>query len=107
MRFPAEQQQKWLSALAQAFAHTDNPLREDLIRHQRMEHNYDSSHELLEELESDIASLQDIQDHMQTMHDQIQALHDNVQQGYFDLGTFEPFAPRLVKTTKDNRQFLP
>ena len=106
MRFPAEQRQKRLSALAQAFAHTDNPLREDLIRHQRMEHNYDSSHELLEELESDIASLQDIQDHMQTVHDQFQALRDNIQQGYFDLGTFELFAPCLVKT-KDNRQFLP
>ena len=106
MCFPAEQRQKQLSALAQAFVHMDNPLREDLIPHQWMEHNYDSSHELLEELESDIASLQDIQDHMQTVHDQIQALHDNVQQGYFDLGTFELFAPRLVKT-KDNRQFLP
>ena len=66
-----------------------------------MEHNYDSAHELLEELESDITSLQDIHDHMETVHDQIQALHDNVQQGYFDLGTFELFAPRLVKTTKD------
>ena len=107
MHFPAEQQQKRLSVLAQAFAHTDNLLRENLICHQQMEHNYDSSHELLEELESDIASLRDIQDHMQTVHDQIQALCDNVQQGYFDLGTFEPFAPRLVKTTKDNRQFLP
>ena len=84
----------------------DNPLREDLIHHQQMEHNYDSAHELLEELESDIASLQDIQDHMQTVHDQIQVLCDNVQQGYFDLGTFELFAPAL-KTTKDNGQFLP
>ena len=101
MHFQAEQQQKRLSALAQAFAHTDNPLREDLIRHHQMEHNYDSSHELLEELESDIASLRDIQDHIQTVHDQIQALRDNIQHGYFDLGTFELFAPRLVKMTKD------
>ena len=89
MDFPAKEQQKWLSALAQAFAHMDNPLREDLIRHQRMEQNYDSAHELLEELESDIADLQDIEDHMETVHDQIQVLRDNVQQGYFDLGTFE------------------
>ena len=61
MDFPAEEQQKRLSALAQAFAHTDNPLRQDLIQHQRMEKNYDSAHELLEELESDIANLQHIE----------------------------------------------
>jgi hypothetical protein len=54
-----------------------------------MEHNYDSAHELLEELESDIATLQDIKYRMDTTSDQIQALHDNVQQGYYDLGTFE------------------
>ena len=85
-----------MSALAQAFADTDNPLREDLIRHQQMEQNYDSAHELLEELESDIADLQDIEDHMETVHDQIQVLWDNVQQGYFDLGTFELCAPLWV-----------
>ena len=78
MDFPAEEQQKQVSAFAQAFAHRDNPLREDLIRHQRMEQNYDSAHELLEELESDIADLQDIEDHMETVHDQIQVLQDNV-----------------------------
>ena len=96
MDFPAKEQQKQLSALAQAFAHMDNPLREDLIRHQWMEQNYDSAHELLEELESDIADLQDIEDHMETVHDQIQVLRDNVQQGYFDLGTFELCAPLWV-----------
>ena len=67
----------------------DNPPREDLIHHQQMEQNYDSAHEMLEEPKSDIANLQDIEDHMENMHDQIQALCDNIQQGYFDLGTFE------------------
>ena len=52
MDFPAKEQQKQLSVLAQAFAHMDNPLREDLIWHQQMEQNYDSAHELLEELKS-------------------------------------------------------
>ena len=105
MHFPAKQRQKWLSALAQAFAHMDNPLREDLICHQWMEHNYDSAHELLEELESDIAGLWDIQDHIKTVHDQIQVLCNNIQQGYFDLGTFELCAPLWVSPGEnDNRQ---
>ena len=102
MHFPAEQQQKQLSVLAM-----DNPLREDLIRHQNMEHNYDSAHELFEEPESDIANLQDIEDHMETMHDQIQVLCDNIQQGYFDLGTFELCAPLWVSSGENNNgQFL-
>ena len=39
-----------------------------------MEHNYDSAHELLEELESDIANLQDIKSCMDAVYEQIQAL---------------------------------
>ena len=80
-----------MTALAQAFAKTDNPLREDLIRHQRTEHNYDSAHELLEELESDIATLQDLKSRMDTVQEQIQALRDKVQQGYYDVGSFEHY----------------
>ena len=107
VHFPAKHQQKQLSALVQAFAHVDNLMREDLICHQWMEDNYDSAYELLEELESDIASLWDIQDHMETVHDQIQVLHDNIQQGHFDLGTFELCAPLWVSPGENNNgQFL-
>lgn len=89
VHLPAKQQQMQLTVFVQAFAHMDNPLKEDLIHHQQMEHNYDSAHELLEGLESDIANFQDIKSSMDTVPKQIQALHNNVQQGYYDVVSFE------------------
>ena len=59
----------------------DNLLRVDLIRHQQMEHNYDSVHQLLKELESDIANLQEIKCAMDTVHKEIELLCNNVRQG--------------------------
>lgn len=59
----AEDWQKHLTILATAFARTDDPLREDLVCHQCMEHNYGYAVGPLEELESDLAYLKDIQSH--------------------------------------------
>lgn len=75
----AANQQKRLMVLATAFAQTDDLLREDLVHHQRMEHNYDHAVGLLEELESDLESLKKIRSHLKDMHKVLQFIrtHDD------------------------------
>lgn len=57
-----------------------------------MEHNYDSAHELLEELESDVNNLQEIRFRMDTVNKEIEVLRNNVQEGYYDVALFEHYA---------------
>lgn len=86
MNHPDIQHQRKLTMLAQASANTGNPLNSNYIRHQHIEHNFDSSHELLDELEDDLKGLKEIREKMRIVAKGLKTLREAVISGDYDEG---------------------
>ena len=80
--------------LAQAFANTGDPLDDNFIWHQRIEHNFDSCLDILEELEADLKCLKEVRAKARKVTMELKALYMAVSWGEYDEGLF-PSPPEL------------
>ena len=90
----AEEKQRKLMMLVQAFANTGNPLDNNFIRHQHIEHNFDSCLDILEELEADLKCLKEVRAKARKVTMELKALYTAVSQGEYNEGLF-PSPPEL------------
>lgn len=74
--------------MAQAFANTADPLDDNFIRHQQIEHAFDNCHDILEELEGDLEALKLARKEVDAVAKKMEALCDAVEQGDLDEGIF-------------------
>ena len=70
--------------LAQAYANTGDTLDPHFIQHQRIEHNFKSSHELLKELDADLTDLRLLRAKGEEVLEKMNMLISTIEQGEMD-----------------------